>query len=179
MADGPSPRDRTKQWRTLFIEALRHTGVVSAAAKAAGVSRKTAYKHYKRSKLFREQWEEARDEAADAIEAAAFKRAREGWIEPYDAKHPKRHRRSYPPSDMMQKFLLQSLKPEVYGKKLELTGGAGSQVKMDEKDQAILKQLSADPEAMAAMKVLAERRQAIEHGTPEAKPAGNGKVTMH
>jgi len=162
------------RWRPIFIAALRETGCVSSAIKTCGVSRKTAYASRNRSESFAKEWDDACEEAADTLEGVAFKRAREGWVEPVDPKKPAAHRRAYPPSDKLLEFLLRHLKPEKYGWKqqIQLTGADGGPVQMSEADHDNLKLLSADPEAMAAMRILAERKQALQQqeAEPDSKP---------
>lgn len=68
--------------RQAFLAALAQTGVISAAAKAAGVDRVTAYRWREADPEFAEACESALEEAADAIELEARRRAVEGIEEP-------------------------------------------------------------------------------------------------
>lgn len=65
-------------WQERFITALRNSGNVRAACQAAGVHRTTPYKAYAESPEFARQWDEALEDAIDTLEAAAWKRARDG-----------------------------------------------------------------------------------------------------
>jgi hypothetical protein len=65
-------------WQERFIAALRNSGNVRAACQAAGVHRTTPYKAYAESPEFARQWDEALEDAVDTLEAAAWKRARDG-----------------------------------------------------------------------------------------------------
>lgn len=65
-------------WQERFIAALRNSGNVRAACQAAGVHRTTPYKAYAESPEFARQWDEALEDAIDTLEAAAWKRARDG-----------------------------------------------------------------------------------------------------
>src|SRR6266446_10232011 len=57
---------RSFPWRQPFLVALRETGIVINACKAAGISRNSAYTHYRRYGRFRRQWEHARTQGEDA-----------------------------------------------------------------------------------------------------------------
>jgi len=84
-----------KTWRAPFLEALRAHGVISEAAKAAGVSRWTVYHERTIDPLFAEEWEAALDLGVEALEDTAKKRAFEG-------------------SDVLLIFLLKAHRPAKY-----------------------------------------------------------------
>jgi hypothetical protein len=92
-----------KDWKPAFLEAYRESGNVTESAEAAGVTKQAVYKARKSGKAFREEWETAREELADDLEAVAVKRARNS-------------------SDTMLIFLLKGLKPDTYGDKLKHLG---------------------------------------------------------
>ena len=48
-------------WHVLFLHKLREAGSVLAAAKAAGISRKTAYWHRRVDTVFATKWDAAKD----------------------------------------------------------------------------------------------------------------------
>ena len=62
-------------WRRGFLTALAETGNATAAARCAGVARSTPYDAAKRDPSFAQEWEEAIEEATDALEIQARKRA--------------------------------------------------------------------------------------------------------
>ena len=68
---------------------------VALAAQGAGVTRMSAYRERKRNPEFAAAWEDAREAAAERLEAAAYERARNV-------------------SDTLLIFLLKSHKPERY-----------------------------------------------------------------
>lgn len=82
-------------WRPAFLKVLANTGNIRASCQAAGISRPEALRAYERSPKFRKEWDEAMEDAADALAALAWKRAREG-------------------SDPMLMFLLRAVRPETY-----------------------------------------------------------------
>ncbi len=72
----------TKDRRHVFLEALAETGIVSVAAKIAGITRARAYQVRNRDPDFASAWDAAEEEAADRLEAEAWRRAVDGTAEP-------------------------------------------------------------------------------------------------
>ena len=68
-------------WQDMFLTALRQTGNVSAAARAAGVARSRCYEVRRRDPDFATGWQDALEEAADWLEFEALRRAVEGTEE--------------------------------------------------------------------------------------------------
>ena len=104
---------RKPPWRKLFLVALAHSGNVTASAGVAGVERRLAYRTRDRSKAFREQWEDALDEATDLLEAAARQRGLLGVNEPvyYQGEQVGTVRRY---SDTLLIFLLKAHRPKKF-----------------------------------------------------------------
>lgn len=75
----PKPR---RDWRPAFLADLQSNGIVSHAAIAAGIDKKTAYNEYHRNKEFASDWDEAVETATDTLEKEAIRRARDGTDEP-------------------------------------------------------------------------------------------------
>jgi hypothetical protein len=75
--DAPKKRGKTP-WRQAFLANLSRTGSVTAAAQAAGVERKTVYRHRERYPDFAAQWESSFETFADALEQVAIDRATRG-----------------------------------------------------------------------------------------------------
>ena len=69
---------RTDERQAKFLATLRETCSVSKAATAASIGRSTAYAWRASDEAFRAAWDEAEEEAADALEAEAWRRAVEG-----------------------------------------------------------------------------------------------------
>ena len=65
-------RDRQKK---KFIAALMVQGTVFHAAQAAGVSRNTAYRWRQEDLEFADQWDEAHENAVDAVESTIYQQA--------------------------------------------------------------------------------------------------------
>lgn len=68
-------RAEAGEWRAIFLTTLRDTGTVRFACQKAGISRKTAYEHRAVDEAFRAEWDDALEDAADALEAALRSRA--------------------------------------------------------------------------------------------------------
>lgn len=86
----PSRTNRRDGWtperQRIFIAAMRMIGVVSYAAEAAGMSRKSAYKLLERAgpdSGFARAWEEAEAEGETNVMFEGIRRAVEGVEEPY------------------------------------------------------------------------------------------------
>lgn len=101
-----------KDWKPDFLEAYAESGNVKASAEGAGVTKQAVYQARKRSERFAEQFQQARDEAADHLEGVAFKRAEDS-------------------SDTLLIFLLKGLKPETYGDRVrqEHSGPGGAPIR--------------------------------------------------
>lgn len=69
---------RRDKWKPIFLATLAGAGNVSAAIKAAQVTRDTAYGHRKSDAKFAAGWDAALDEAMDSLEAEAWRRAKDG-----------------------------------------------------------------------------------------------------
>ncbi len=100
--------------RRCFLDKLRETANVSAAARAAGKSRSSAYQLRQQDEAFRAAWDEALEEALDMLEAELWRRALKGVARPvfYGGKCCGVIR-SY--SDQLGMFLLKAHRPERYG----------------------------------------------------------------
>lgn len=106
-------QDSLGAWRQPFLAAFAASGNISEACKVAGISRPAVYNARERDAAFAEAWDEAREEAADLLEAEAMRRVRGGVDEPvsYQEKQCAMVRRY---SDTLLIFLLKSLRPEKY-----------------------------------------------------------------
>jgi len=72
----------TRQARDKFLNRLRRTGNVSAAARAVKLSRSRAYEIRQRDPVFAAAWDDAEQEAVDLLEGEARRRAAEGVAQP-------------------------------------------------------------------------------------------------
>jgi hypothetical protein len=110
----PKKAKRTAgEWRPVFLKALANSGNVRAACHAAGITRTAAYDHRERSVLFAAAWDTALEDACDALEAMARKRAMDT-------------------SDVLLIFLLKAHRPAKYRDtyRHELTDGQGGPLKL-------------------------------------------------
>jgi hypothetical protein len=72
----------TRERRERFLRVLADTGNVSTAVEIAGTSRTRVYELRNRDTVFAKAWDEAEEQAADALEAEAWRRAVDGVPEP-------------------------------------------------------------------------------------------------
>ena len=98
-------------WHDAFIDDLAENCNVSAACRAAGITRTTAYNHRDNNPAFAAAWDDAVEAGIQALELDLRRRARES-------------------SDTAAIFLLKSHRPDVYreNKRTELTGANGGPV---------------------------------------------------
>ncbi len=83
------------EWTKRFLKVLAETSNIAAACRAARVDRSTPYHLRERREDFRQAWQDAMDDACDALELEARRRALES-------------------SDGMLQFLLKAHRPETY-----------------------------------------------------------------
>ena len=80
-----TPKKRGKpslEWRKKFIASLKTTPVVSVALTAAGVSKSAAYNFRNDNEEFRQEWDDAIEEALDSLEQEALFRGKDGIEHP-------------------------------------------------------------------------------------------------
>jgi hypothetical protein len=94
--DARSRKLRRRNWKSVFIETYRETGIVSGAAKAAGVHRTTVYAAAAQDPKFAAAWTAADEDFVDMLESELIRRAL-----------------SY--SDPLLEFTLKNRRPRVYG----------------------------------------------------------------
>jgi len=103
-------RGKKTGWPGAFLAELAQTASVSAACQAARVSRTIAYRRRAANQAFAESWSDALEEALDALELEARRRAVEGVERPvyYKGQECGRIRRY---SDSLLIFLLKAYRP--------------------------------------------------------------------
>lgn len=94
---------RARRWYPAFLTAFANSGNVRAACHAAQINRRTAYAAREVDPVFAKQWDEAREDAIDALEATAWSRARGGQ------------------SDYLLWKLLQANRRQLYGDQTKVT----------------------------------------------------------
>jgi hypothetical protein len=99
--------------RRKFLDALRQCGNVTAACRAAQLDQSNAYKVRAADPEFAAAWADALEEAADVLEAEAWRRAVRGVERPvFQGGEQVGAVREY--SDTLLIFLLKGAKPEKY-----------------------------------------------------------------
>lgn len=107
----------TEEKQRRFIETLADTGLVNVAARAAGMSRESAYR-LRRSPhgaAFARAWDAARQHAGGLIEDIAFERAIEGTEQEVIDRYGDVIATRLVHDNRLLKYLLSHLKPERYG----------------------------------------------------------------
>ena len=107
------PTVRTEKARETFLATLTAACNVTAACKAAGIGRQTAYQWREDDNAFAEAWRGALEEAVDGLEKEAWRRAVEGVDKPivYQGVVTGTYREY---SDRMMEILLKAHRPEKY-----------------------------------------------------------------
>ncbi len=119
----PEPEQQAARRRRQdrFLAAFGERGTLSAAAEAAGVSRRRHYQWMELDPTYPERFVEAQEIANENLEKEARRRAVEGWTEPifYEGMHvgdkPKY-------SDRLLEFLMKGNLPEKYKERYENVG---------------------------------------------------------
>lgn len=113
---------------------------MSHSARAAGMSRDSAYAWRDDDADFAEAWEQALESAADKLEQVAFQRAKDGQ------------------SDRMLEILLKAHRPKYREKQaLELTGKDGGAIKTESTSIEITAAMSAEDAAEAYAKLVGSK----------------------
>lgn len=112
---------RSDTWPPAFLAALLETGVIRYACEVAQIDRSTAYARRETDPDFARAWQSTLDDALDAIELGARRRAIRGvrrirFQPKTGAIH---YEREYPEPLVM--FLLKAHRRDVYGDKVETT----------------------------------------------------------
>lgn len=105
-------------WKATFLDVLRASPNVSAAARAAGVARQSAYEAREADPEFAAAWEDAIEESVDDLEAEAFRRAR-GVEVPIVNRQGELVGHRVEASDPLAIFLLKAHRRAKYGTKIE------------------------------------------------------------
>lgn len=123
------PKPQPIDWTEAFLNALAKVPNITAAARAAGISRRGAYDRREADPEFAAAWDDALEQSTDALVGAAYRRAFEGTEEPvfYQGEECGMVRRF---SDRLAMFLLKAHRPQVYGDKsqVEMSGPDGGPI---------------------------------------------------
>jgi hypothetical protein len=94
-------RRHRRRWDKVFLENIRETGSVRAAAEAAGVDRTAPYIKAKRDPAFAAAWAAAKEDAVDLLDEEGRRRGLNG-------------------SDQLLMFFLRAHRPEIYGTNVQI-----------------------------------------------------------
>ncbi len=125
----------TVEWEQRFLDAYAGCGVVSRAARSAGISPSAVYQRKERDTDFAAAMELALDEATDSLEEEARRRAVEGVPEPvYYQGEQVGTVQKY--SDSLLALLLKGRRKMIFSDRTELTGADGAPVQIDSSKRA-------------------------------------------
>ena len=162
-----------RKWRTVFLRELAVDGNRRRAAEVAQVDHSTVYEHRHRDSEFRTAWDAAIDQAAEYLEAEAWRRATEGVEEPLTSAKGLIYGEDGAPvtvrrySDHLMGLLLKAARPSKYRDNVHVTAQQqqlGITVVLESmRDDSRLADAAADFVAL------------IESaGPPEGEPSGAG-----
>lgn len=117
-------------WKPLFLEAYEELGLVTQAARRAGISRQMAYEARESDQAFAGVWAELEHDWTERLEREAWRRATEGDEKNFFDKDGNLLSTERKTSDTLAIFLLKARKPEMYREtsRMELTGADGGPV---------------------------------------------------
>lgn len=110
-----------RDWKPIFLEAMRHLPNVAHACEKAVISREAAYEHREKDQQFAKDWEIAMQHGIDRLEKCAMDRACDGvpegvWRTDESGRNVKVETvRKY--SDSLMNLLLRAHKPDKYREK--------------------------------------------------------------
>ena len=106
----------TDELQNKFFTALADTCNITKSAESCGVSRQHVHNMRRTDKVFAQRWEDAIEQATDALEYAARCRGKDGYQDPiYQGGKLVGHRTVY--SDRMAEILLKAHRREKFGDK--------------------------------------------------------------
>lgn len=145
-----SDTKKKSEWTWLFVEALKEVPNVARAAEIAGISRQRAYQLRGEDPSFAAAWDHALGSSVDALEAEAFRRAKDGTDKPvFHMGAQCGVIREY--SDTLAIFLLKAHKPEYREKQTVALTGSGDSPLFPQSRQTRLLQ---DAVALSALAIL-------------------------
>ena len=111
-----------------FLDSFRELGNVSLAARCAEINRGTHYKWFSEDSEYADRFSDAKEDAADALEAEARRRAVEGVEKPVGWYQGTAGGTIQEYSDTLLIFLLKGVRPEKYVERYELSGKDGAPI---------------------------------------------------
>lgn len=162
-------RDHYTEWTPEkaadFLELIAQGHTATHAAEQCRVSRSAAYKHRESDKLFAAAWKDAEAAGTEVLEEEAFRRAKQGVLEPvYQGGSKVGTIRKY--SDTLLIFLLKARKPETYRENATVKHEGGITV-----DDA---SMNDEQRALRIAAILDEARRRAGGGSGEAPAAPDG-----
>jgi hypothetical protein len=157
-----------------FLAAFRATGNVCRASEVADVGRSSHYRWLKKDPVYRQAFDVAKEAAADALEAEAYRRAVEGWDEPvgwYKGKAGGMVRRY---SDVLLIFLLKGIRPEKYRERVELWGSL-AKLNLELLPDALIERMARGEHPLSVLASATPELRAEALGLPPASSGERGE----
>lgn len=107
--------------KRLFLASIARWGSVTRAAQETGIHKSSHYEWMQRDPVYAAAYKQAEDEAIEAMEAEARRRAVEGVSKPVFGKGGEVYGHITEYSDQLLMFLLKGKRPEVYRERVDLT----------------------------------------------------------
>lgn len=139
-----------------FLAAFREFGNVRLACEAAAVGRSSHYRWLDQDPDYAEEFEQAKADAVDVLEAEARRRAVDGveelvgWYKGQAGGKIRRY------SDTLLIFLLKGLRPEVYRERMEVRGFLGK-IDFNTLSNEVIERIANGENMMAVLSDGAER----------------------
>jgi hypothetical protein len=119
--------ESTLKKRNAFIEVFKRTGNITYAAEQVGINRTTHFTWMKKDPKYVVRFNSAREEAADVMEAEAWRRGVKGVDKPVFYRGEEVAKiKEY--SDLLLIFLLKANRPEKFRDKVEHSGPGGGPI---------------------------------------------------
>jgi hypothetical protein len=148
---GVTSRGGLRQRQAQFLAAYQVSFNATAGAKAAGVARQRIHRWKTEDPIFATAWQEAERSVYDTVLGEIFRRAVEGQEVVVRDRHGNQVATEHRPSDRLLLALCKALDPERFG------GRPAERAPQDEPWRATMMAVMRDPEALAAMDLIADR----------------------
>lgn len=147
-----------------FLAAFAVTGIISRAAAAAEIDRQCHYNWLEASPLYQKAFRLAKEEAADALELEARRRATEGLVRKKFDRFgkplidPDTHQQyvEHEYSDRLLEVLLKAHRPEKFRERFEVTGADGAPLLSEGERADRIAQIFAAARARAVLAAVAD-----------------------
>lgn len=173
-----TPKKR-RAWKPIFLQALRASPNVTAAARSAGLSREHVYNTRERDATFAKQWDDALEQSTDKAVGEAYRRAVKGVLKPVFGslggnKGNGQIGKVREFSDTLMIFLLKAHRPEIYRERIEIDNR-----RIDDEIERALETIAALGKAGDAGAASGAHAVAAGNDRAELPPAASEAAGVH